>query len=398
MNKLYNNFDEVASDMFNYFKNCIPSISKNHLKFLPYIILGMVDSESVVTSDISSSINSDFFSNNTDTIQKRVWRFLNNVNVDIYYYFNCIIRKVIQDISNVRHNELIVTLDHMFTKNNFVTLMFTLKIDNQGIPIWFSTERTLSNCHCEIQKYSRKKIFRENFIFNALDEVIDLLAPLNTKITFLADRWFFNLKLLKHIESKGHYYCFRAKENSNVKFLFYDKKEKHEVYSYLSALRSTRYSSKYYNVELGDLKLRCNISVSRTLLNEEEPWYIVSNIEPNKAIRKYKHRFGSIEMFFKSQKTNGFYLESTKTKNLHAFETLYGIACIAALWLNIIATDYIKNHIHVKKVINIRYNKKNSSGKITRILSTFKLGLKLFSKVFKSNINYKLKCNFRLYL
>ena len=58
MNKLYNNFDEVASDMFNYFKNCIPSISKNHLKFLPYIILGMVDSESVVTSDISSSINS----------------------------------------------------------------------------------------------------------------------------------------------------------------------------------------------------------------------------------------------------------------------------------------------------------------------------------------------------
>ena len=88
MNKLYNNFDEVASDMFNYFKNCIPSISKNHLKFLPNIILGMVDSESVVTSDISSSINSDFFSNNTDTIQKRVWRFLNNVNVDIYYYFN----------------------------------------------------------------------------------------------------------------------------------------------------------------------------------------------------------------------------------------------------------------------------------------------------------------------
>lgn len=48
-------------------------------------------------------------------------------------------------------------------------------------------------------------------------------------------------------------------------------------------------------------------------------------------------------MFFKSQKTNGFYLESTKTKNLHAFENLYAIACIASLWLNIIAIDYIKN-------------------------------------------------------
>ena len=144
--------------------------------------------------------------------------------------------------------------------------------------------------------------------------------------------------------------------------------------------------------------LKCNISISRTIKNEEEPWYIVSNIEPNQAINEYKHRFGSIEMFFKSQKTNGFYLESTKTKNLHAFETLYGIACIASLWLNIIAVDYIKNHNHVKNRINIRYNKKNSKGKLIRILSTFKLELKLFLTVFKSQINYKLKCSFKLYL
>ena len=84
----------------------------------------MVNSESVVTSDIASSINSNNF-------------------------------------SNVKHNKLVVTLDHMFTKNNFVTLMFTLKIDNQGIPIWFSTERTLNNCHQEIQKHSRKRVFSE---------------------------------------------------------------------------------------------------------------------------------------------------------------------------------------------------------------------------------------------
>ena len=94
--------------------------------------------------------------------------------------------------------------------------------------------------------------------------------------------------------------------------------------------------------------LKCNISISRTIKNEEEPRYIVSNIEPNQSINEYKHRFGSIEMFFKSQKTNGFYLESTKTKNLHAFETFYGIACIASLWLNIIEVDYIKNIIMLK--------------------------------------------------
>lgn len=399
MNKLYNNFDDVASEMSDFLKDCNTNLSKHHLKTLPHIILGMISSESVVTADIASSMISSYFSNNSESIQKRIWRFMNNDRIDMNSIFNSIIRKVIQNISNVKHDKLVVTLDHMFTKNNFVTLMFTLKIDNQGIPIWFSTDRTLSNCHCEIQKHARKKVFSEKFIFDAVDEVIEILKPLNTKITFLADRWFFNLKLLKHINKRKHYFCIRAKENSNVKFLLYDKKEKHEIYRNLSYLSSNKHHSKYYEgLELGDMKFKCNISISRKIANEDEPWYIVSNIHPNQAIREYKHRFGCIEMFFKSQKTNGFYLESTKTKNLHAFENLYAIACIASLWLNIIAIDYIKNKNHVKNKINIRYNKKNSNGKLVRILSTFKLGLKLFSMVFKSNINYNLSCRFKLYL
>ena len=177
---------------------------------------------------------------------------MNNEIIDIYKIFNSIIRKVILNISNVKHNKLVVTLDHMFTKNNFVTLMFTLKIDNQGIPIWFSTERTLNNCHQEIQKHSRKRVFSEGFIFKAVNEVIDLLSPLNSKIIFLADRWFFNLKLLEHIQGKGAYYCFRAKENSNIKFLLYDKKENHEIYRNLSYLHSNKHHSKYYkDLELG---------------------------------------------------------------------------------------------------------------------------------------------------
>lgn len=103
-------------------------------------------------------------------------------------------------------------------------------------------------------------------------------------------------------------------------------------------------------------------------------------------------------MFFKSQKTDGFYLEDTKTQNLHAFETLYGVICIASLWLNIIAIDYIKNYKSLKKKVDIRFNKKNKNGKPKRILSTFNLGLTLFNIVIFSYIDYNLKCNFKLYL
>lgn len=142
--------------------------------------------------------------------------------------------------------------------------MFTLKIDKQGVPLCFWTERTSSNCHSEIQKTSRKKLFSEKFIKDAIDKVIELLSPLNTKITFLADCWFFNLKILEHISSRGHFFCFRAKANSSVKVYLFDNKEKHFIYKHLSDLHSNKYHSKYYvDVELGDMHYKCNISISR---------------------------------------------------------------------------------------------------------------------------------------
>lgn len=401
MNIIYNNWDNSSSSFCDFLHNIDLNLSKPLLKVLPNLVLSMINAESVVTADLAKSIKSSSFSSNHDSNIKRIWRFFNNPNLDMNDVFNSIIKYVISNISNVRHDKLFVTLDHMFTKNNFVTLMFTLRIDNQGIPIWFSTERTKSNCHSTIHMNSRKKIFSEKFIIDAIDQVIDLLSPLNSKIIFLADRYFFNLKILKHIHDKSHFFCIRAKANSSVKVFAYDKKEGHFIYKLLSSFNSTFYHSSYYeNLSFGDMHFKCNLTVSRSISTspDSENWYIVSNIKPQLAIKTYSKRFGSIEMFFKSQKTNGFYLESTRTKNLHAFNNLYGIACIASLYLNIIAVDYIKNHEHYKSRVNIKYNKKNKNGKLIRILSTFKLGLILFHKVFNSQINFKLKFNFKLYL
>ena len=63
-------------------------------------------------------------------------------------------------------------MDHMFIKDNFVVLMFSLKIDSQSIPLWFSLERNSSNPQSNIQKNSRKKLFYQYFIFNSIDSVI----------------------------------------------------------------------------------------------------------------------------------------------------------------------------------------------------------------------------------
>lgn len=285
----------------------------------------------------------------------------------------------------------------MFVKDNFVVLMFTLKIGEQGIPIWFRCEKHKSKITSKNYEKQKKKIFDEKYIMNAVKEVINIFNKHDIKITFLADRWFCNLKLMKFIQDNGHYFCIRAKVNSNIKVKIYDRKEKHEIYTTLAYFHTQKHHSLYYeNLEIGTFGFRCNLSIARNKLSDD-PWFILSNIEPNKALREYSHRFGSIESVFKSQKSNGLNLEKTKTKNIKAFETLYGICCFVVLWLTIIGVDYTKNYHKVKNKLNIKFTKKRK-GKLIRIISNFNLGLTILKKVYSSYTTFKLKCNLQLYL
>ena len=69
-------------------------------------------------------------------------------------------------------------------------------------------------------------VISEKFIFNAIDEVIKLLYPINTKITFLGFKWFCNFKIMKCINDKKHYFCIRTKVKFNIKVFMYNKKIK----------------------------------------------------------------------------------------------------------------------------------------------------------------------------
>ena len=92
----------------------------------------------------------------------------------------------------------------------------------------------------------------------------------------------------------------------------------------------------------------------------------------------YGYRFGSIEFLFKSQKTNGFYLEETAIKKIHAFENLYSLICIANLYLTCLGTDISKNPACYKK-LGLTITKKNKKTNNTyRIISRFRAGILLF--------------------
>ena len=80
---------------------------------------------------------------------------------------------------------------------------------------------------------------------------------------------------------------------------------------------------------------KTNIVVSN-YSNTNEPWYLVTNDDTSRAVRNYSYRFGSIECIFKSQKSNGFRLESTNTQKIEHFISLFTVMCVALVWLTII--------------------------------------------------------------
>lgn len=130
MVKLYNTQANLASDLSNFFKNVVPNISKPHLKIVPYIILGMVQSESVVTPDIVKTFKGDFSFVNPFSSIRRLERFFNNTNFNVYTFYDAIINHVISNYK-LKNKNVYISFDHMFCRDSFTIFLISLRIGKQ---------------------------------------------------------------------------------------------------------------------------------------------------------------------------------------------------------------------------------------------------------------------------
>ena len=76
MNKVYNTQKDIASGFSNFLKEIFPNIRKTQLKIIPYIIHGMIISESLVPNDIAKVLKDDFSLVQIKSIVKRIKRLL----------------------------------------------------------------------------------------------------------------------------------------------------------------------------------------------------------------------------------------------------------------------------------------------------------------------------------
>ncbi len=332
--KAYYNQNKISSSFAKFFKNF--SISKPHLKNICFIITAMICAESVVLSDISRKLKDDFSLINLESIERRFRRFFSSFSSFAYSFYNSFISHIIFYF-NIKHSDkkIHISFDHMFVRDKFTILLFSLRIGKQGIPLWF---------RCFKGKHNP-----DAYSMNLINEGISYCANL------FADK---------------NYHIIR-----NIKPLKYSAKVLKDVY----------YTRKLF---------KTNIVVSN-YSNTDEPWYLITNDDPSRAIKNYSFRFGSIESIFKSQKSNGFRLESTNTQKIEHFISLFTIMCIALVWLTIIGVDYVKNkhHYHLK-FRDVKKRKNQSS----RVFSFFNLGLTIFNLCYYNWVNFILKFNFVLYL
>ena len=383
MNKVYNTQKDIARGFEKFFQKIMPSMRKTQLKIIPFILHGMIVSESLVPLDIAKVLKDDFSLVQIESIIKRIKRLFTNKYFNPYDFYDEIIKHVIANYKK-KHNDkrVHIIFDHMFSRDNYTVFMITMRVGKQGIPLWF---RCFKGKECP-------EAYQEGLIKSGITYVSKLFNN-NFDLIFLADRWFNSLGLMKHINSLGHTYILRLKKN--IKVLHFDKKEGHKIWKWLNELPKYKYHAKTYNeIEFTEDKYITNIVISDSI-DTDDPWILVTNGNSKRAIKDYSYRFGGIESVFKNQKSNGFYLENTVNCSLDYFKSMYCFACIGVLYLTILGSDYSKNtrcykHTKIKTHTKVR-------GIKIRIKSLFNTGLTLFHRAFESLKYVKLSFKFILY-
>ncbi|MFI3261265.1 MAG: transposase [bacterium] len=392
--KLYNKKSQFSSQLQKFVNSFTNGMSKPIKDRFISLVVSLMTSESGVSADLARRINTTI---KNASMRTNLYRFFNNKNFNQDLFYKNFIITVIQKIK-FKHNNAYITIDHTFEKNEFVTIMFTLRINNQGIPIFFRSAKTKEFCKNNQKELDdRIKVFDGDLIINAITEVSSYFKDKNVNLIFLADRWFPNLSVLNHIDKLGHKYVFRLKQDSNLGvFTKLRETDFNKAWHTLSEIKPKKHCGKYIrDLIFGkEEKYKANLAIAMAK-KTQDPWYLITNMEPEKAVATYSYRFGAIECLFKNTKSNGFRLEKSRIKNIKAFQVLYCLMCFCVVLSNYLALKYIKNKHHHD--LDITYCRRTKNGKSERIMSNFKLGLTIFQLIIndiENLIKYKLDASF----
>ena len=286
MNIIYNTQEKITSEIKKLLLLIIPNIRKTQLNIIPFVIFGIIISESSVSIDIAKTLKDDFSLIKLNSIVKRIRRFFNNKLFKPYEFYDNIIRYVISNYK-LKHNDkrINIIFDHMFSHDNYTVFMISMRIGKIGIPLWFRCFKGKDSEDAFSEELLKEGI---SYVSSLFDSSFDLI--------FSGDRWFNSISLLSFIESFGHTYVVRLKRNIKVEC---DNKRVKKSIKTVGDLPSFQYhSSFYFNSKITDHKFNTTIVISKRD-DVEEPWIIATNGDYKRAIKDYGYRFVELNQFLK---------------------------------------------------------------------------------------------------
>ena len=133
MNKLYYTQDKISSFFKNIFGKVF-NLSLPHLKNLSSILTAMIDAESVVSSDIARSFKDIFYPIQLTSLERRFLRFFSSFSDVAYKFYEALISFIISNYRIKHADKIHISFDHMYCRDNFTILLFSLRIGKQRHP------------------------------------------------------------------------------------------------------------------------------------------------------------------------------------------------------------------------------------------------------------------------
>ena len=127
MNSIYNTQAQIASNISKFLKNVNHNIRKTQLNIIPFIIIGMINSESTVSIDIAKNLKDSFSFVQIDSIVKRIKRLYTNKFFNPYEFYDSVIRHVISTYKKKHKDRRVhIIFDHMFSHDNYTVFMISM--------------------------------------------------------------------------------------------------------------------------------------------------------------------------------------------------------------------------------------------------------------------------------
>ncbi len=282
--------------------------------------------------------------------RKHLQRFLALEQLDIESIWLPLVKYIIEQEFTYKQ-DLIIAIDRTNWKNNNV-LIVSVIWKKRAIPIyWKILDKDKGNSNLGEQKA-------------VISPVLELLKEY--KLILIGDREFHGVELANWLDKE-----YRQKRNLDIFFAFrqkyttYIKQESELEYQQLTSL-GMKPGRKIFLSSLkvgktkgfGDFNLAAYWKRKYKRNKEDEPWYILTNLENIEEVLKvYSTRYG-IEALFKDCQTGGYNLEASKASK----KRLKNLILLIAISYTLVALKgkYLKNSGRQKYIARLKELQRNT--------------------------------------